>query len=109
MPALRFMRLFAVVFESAKFNARLSLCFRAWNPAAFKIVRAMLNMGPQFFVEFIPHCRTVHKGGPTGPHCVEDSHSSSGCAESALPMAAASRFQLSVSSCSRFLPAAVSS
>ena len=22
---------------------------------------------PQLFFELIPHCRTVHKGGPTGP------------------------------------------
>ena len=108
VPALGRMRFLTIVLASSN-SMRLPLCFLREIPLRFKIVRAMLKVAPQFFFEFIHHCRTMHKGGPAGPHCIEESHSSPGCAESALAIAATSRFQLSASSCERFRPAIVNS
>ena len=74
-----------------------------------QIIRAVLNVGAELFLDLGVHLRALEESGDAGAKRIEDFHISSGCTESAEAMAAASRFQLLVSSRSRLRPAAVSS
>jgi len=85
------------------------LGFGAGHAGALQVIRSVLDMGAQLFLHFVGKLRAMEKLRGNRAEIGREAHSSSGCAESAAAMAAASRFQLSVSSRRRRRPAAVSS
>ena len=109
IAARRFVALLFEALISAELDARATFSFRARQTGALEIISPMLDMGAKLLVHLGVHLGTLKKIGDAKTKRIEEFHTSSGCAPSAEPMAATSRFQLAVSSCRRLRPAAVSS
>ena len=103
------MALLAKALVSTELDARAAFGFGTRDAGTFEIVRAVLDVGAQLFFHLSVELGTMEERGDAEAECVEEFHASSGCSESAEPMAATRRFQLSVSSRKRFRPAVVSS
>src|SRR6266478_4404585 len=94
---------------AAEFDAGAALGFGARKTGALEIVSAMLNVGAQLVFYLGVHLRTMEESGDAEAKQVKEFHASSDCAASAVPIAVARRFQLSVSTRRRLRPATVSS
>src|ERR1700727_268704 len=93
---------------AAELDAGAALGRKAGNAGAFQVVRAVLDVRAQFLFQLGVGMGTLEESGDAETDRTEDAHTSSGCVESAAPIAATSRFQLSVSSRKRLRPVAVS-
>ncbi len=95
--------------HAAEFNARSSFGFRARKTGAFQIVGAVLDVRAKFILHVLFDSGTVEELAGKGPNGRHEFHTSSGCVVRTWAMAAARRFQLSVSCRNRFRPATVNS
>ncbi len=109
IPTGGLMALLAKALVSTELDPRAPLGFGTRYAGTFKIVRTVLDVRAQLFFHLGIQFGTMKESSDAEAQCVEESHASSGWSESAQPMAATRRFQLSVSSRNRFLPAVVSS
>jgi hypothetical protein len=100
---------FLVLLPSAEFDARAALCLGTIKAGTFQIVGTVLDVRAKFLLHLGVDLGTLEESSHAEAKRIEEFHVSSGCTESAEAMAAASRFQLSVSSRRPLRPAAVSS
>jgi hypothetical protein len=101
-------RFLPVVFVPAEVDAGAALGFSAAEAGTLEIVRAVLDVRAEFLLQLCVAIKTRKERGEAKAERTEEGHASSGCVERAAAMAVTSRFQLSVSSCRRRRPLAVS-
>src|SRR5580698_2513242 len=102
----------AFLFESlvtAKLNARSPFRFRFTHPGALQVRRPVLDMRAKLLFHFTFHLGAMEKTGNKRTKGMQKTHTSSGRAFNAEPIAAARRFHPSSSSRKRLRPPAVNS